>query len=143
MPQLAEADARLTIAALLLAGGVLSEGRRRYGSKDVWMCSIPAVWCWLLWDAAKARHPIHGAHPPIFAYLGESERDFSESRPNSDGKWAVGCLDAGLPILQYVHRDDRTSFLEAFVEMGKSERNILAANNAYLAEEACRILLDG
>ncbi|CAE7301556.1 unnamed protein product [Symbiodinium sp. CCMP2456] len=77
---------------------------------DVWMCSIPAVWCWLLWDAAKAHHRLHGAHPPIFAYL-------------------------GLPILQYVHRDDRTSFLEAFVEMGKSERNILAANNAYLAEE--------
>ena len=49
---------------------------------------------------------------------------------------------AGLPILQYVHRDDRTAFLEAFVEMSKSERNILAANNAYLAEEACRILLD-
>ena len=58
---------------------------------------------------------------------------------NSDRNVGSG---AGLPILQYVHRDDRTAFLEAFVEMSKSERNILAANNAYLAEEACRILLD-
>ena len=42
----------------------------------------------------------------------------------------------GLPILQYVPRDDRTRFLEGFVELGMDERNIVAANNAYLAEEA-------
>ncbi|CAE7707530.1 unnamed protein product [Symbiodinium pilosum] len=41
----------------------------------------------------------------------------------------------GLPILQYVPRDDRTRFLEGFVELGMDERNIVAANNAYLAEE--------
>ena len=45
-------------------------------------------------------------------------------------------MSAGLPILQYVHRDDRTAFLKAFVQMGKDERTIVAANNAYLAEEA-------
>ncbi|CAE7514041.1 RPL37A [Symbiodinium natans] len=73
---------------------------------DVWMCSIPAVWCRLLWDAAQWSR----ARPAIFAYL-------------------------GLPILQYVHRDDRTAFLKAFVQMGKDERTIVAANNAYLAEE--------
>ena len=64
------------VAALLLAaGGVLSEQGGCYSAKDVWMCSIPAVWCWLLWDAAKARHRAHtgdtGAQQKaIFAYLG-------------------------------------------------------------------------
>ena len=41
---------------------------------------------------------------------------------------------SGLPLLQYV-RDEREDFLHAFVEMGQHERNIVAANNAYLAEE--------
>ena len=44
---------------------------------------------------------------------------------------------SGLPLLQYV-RDGREDFLQAFVEMGQHERNIVAANNAYLAEQdAC------
>eukprot|EP00439_Symbiodinium_sp_Y106_P036533 s2264_g4.t1 len=77
---------------------------------DVWMCSIPAVWCWLLWDAAQAHPDALGRTTPIFAYL-------------------------GLPILQHVQRNERTAFLEAFVALGKNERNIMAANNAYLAEE--------
>lgn len=31
--------------------------------------------------------------------------------------------------------DERESFLTAFVEMAQNDRNIVAANNAYLAEE--------
>ena len=47
------------------------------------------------------------------------------------------CRATGLPLLQYV-RDGREDFLRAFVEMGQHERNIVAANNAYLAEQdAC------
>lgn len=76
---------------------------------DVWMCSIPAVWCRLLWDAALTLKSQNIAPKPIFAYL-------------------------GLPLLQYV-RDGREDFLRAFVEMGQHERNIVAANNAYLAEQ--------
>ena len=39
-------------------------------SKDVWMCSIPAVWCRLLWDAALTLKSQNIAPKPIFAYLG-------------------------------------------------------------------------
>ena len=44
-------------------------------------------------------------------------------------------LPSGLPILQHVRHDEREDFLYAFVEMAQHERNIVAANNAYLAEE--------
>ncbi|CAJ1351401.1 unnamed protein product, partial [Effrenium voratum] len=75
---------------------------------DVWMCSIPAVWCRLLWDAMSKF--TESPPKPIFAYL-------------------------GLPILQYVSRPEREDFLHAFVEMAQHEWTIVAANNAYLAEE--------
>ena len=74
------------------------------------MCSIPAVWCRLLWDASLALRSAGAAPKPIFAYL-------------------------GLPILQYVRYGERHDFLQSFVEMAQEERNIVAANNAYLAEE--------
>eukprot|EP00434_Breviolum_minutum_P029710 symbB.v1.2.026265.t1/scaffold2611.1/size89775/9 len=77
---------------------------------DVWMCSIPAVWCRLLWDAAMSLKSQNVPPKAIFAYL-------------------------GLPILQHVRHDEREDFLYAFVEMAQHERNIVAANNAYLAEE--------
>jgi len=76
---------------------------------DVWMCSIPAVWCRLLADAGRAPGAPKPARP-VFAYL-------------------------GLPILQYVARPEREEFLRAFVELAVDERNVIAANNAYLAEE--------
>eukprot|EP00933_Yihiella_yeosuensis_P033557 TRINITY_DN27235_c0_g1_i1.p1 TRINITY_DN27235_c0_g1~~TRINITY_DN27235_c0_g1_i1.p1 ORF type:complete len:687 (+),score=79.33 TRINITY_DN27235_c0_g1_i1:83-2143(+) len=76
---------------------------------DVWMCSIPAVWCRLLADAGFAENA-PTPRRPVFAYL-------------------------GLPILQYVKRDERQDFLQAFVRLARDERNIVAANNAYLAEE--------
>lgn len=76
---------------------------------DVWMCSIPAVWCQMLMDAAKASGSPQPTRP-IFAYL-------------------------GLPILQYVPDENRMSFLGAFKDMVLDERNIVVANNAYLAEE--------
>lgn len=76
---------------------------------DVWMCSIPAIWCRLLADASRADdapQPRRG----VFAYL-------------------------GLPILQYVRRDEREDFLHAFAELVLDERSIVVANNPYLAEE--------
>lgn len=76
---------------------------------DVWMCSIPAVWCRLLGDAAQAAGSPQ-PHKPIFAYL-------------------------GLPILQYVPQAERVQFLEAFAELVLDERNVVVANNPYLAEE--------
>ncbi|CAK9014604.1 U4/U6.U5 tri-snRNP-associated protein 1 (SNU66 homolog) (hSnu66) (Squamous cell carcinoma antigen recognized by T-cells 1) (SART-1) (hSART-1) (U4/U6.U5 tri-snRNP-associated 110 kDa protein) (allergen Hom s 1) [Durusdinium trenchii] len=45
------------------------------------------------------------------------------------------CAHGRLPLLQYVNVDERESFLTAFVEMAQNDRNIVAANNAYLAEE--------
>ena len=85
------------------------------------MCSIPAVWCRLLWDASLALRSAGVAPKPIFAYLGL-------------GAAVVAAL-AGLPILQYVSRVEREDFLRSFVDMAQEERNIVAANNAYLAEE--------
>ena len=136
-------------------------------SKDVWMCSIPAVWCRLLWDAALTLKSQKIAPKPIFAYLGRVSLVWfhgkSAGTPGvlhtfamnswgfpidfwfkqtlaghgvSDEAIAAGRL-SGLPLLQYV-RDGREDFLRAFVEMGQHERNIVAANNAYLAEQdAC------
>ena len=65
----------------------------------------------------------------------------SESRPVASLKYLEVLCRAtlqGLPILQHVQRHERSAFLEAFVALGKSERNIMAANNAYLAEEALK-----
>eukprot|EP00931_Biecheleriopsis_adriatica_P123432 TRINITY_DN98479_c0_g1_i1.p1 TRINITY_DN98479_c0_g1~~TRINITY_DN98479_c0_g1_i1.p1 ORF type:complete len:697 (+),score=140.47 TRINITY_DN98479_c0_g1_i1:48-2138(+) len=76
---------------------------------DVWMCSIPAVWCRLLADAGRSPDAPQ-PHRPVFVYL-------------------------GLPLLQYVKKDEREDFMHAFVEIGSDERNLVAANNAYLAEE--------
>merc|ERR1719491_1924464 len=52
---------------------------------DVWMCSIPAVWCQMLSDAAQSEGAPTPSRP-IFAYL-------------------------GLPILQYVPDENRMDFL--------------------------------
>lgn len=76
---------------------------------DVWMCSIPAVWCRLLFDAARSPGAPQPTKP-IFAYL-------------------------GLPLLQYTPSASRLDFLEAFRQMAVDERNIVVANNPYLAEE--------
>lgn len=76
---------------------------------DVWMCSIPAVWCRLLAEANAARG-LEEKQRPIFAYL-------------------------GLPILQYVVDEGRQEFLAAFAELVLDPRNIVVANNPYLSEE--------
>ena len=65
--------------------------------------------CRLLADTA-----VHASAPkprrPLFAYL-------------------------GLPILQYVKRDERLDFLGSLSSLIKDPRNIVVANNAYLSEE--------
>ena len=106
------------------------------------MCSIPAIWCWLLWDAAKSSA---ARSTPIFAYIGSLATHaaavaVAELRRHLHvvmwGACDASSRSAGLPVLQAVQQGEREQFLEALVTLGKSERNILVANNAYLAEEA-------
>eukprot|EP00929_Paragymnodinium_shiwhaense_P051972 TRINITY_DN26074_c0_g1_i1.p1 TRINITY_DN26074_c0_g1~~TRINITY_DN26074_c0_g1_i1.p1 ORF type:complete len:710 (+),score=117.28 TRINITY_DN26074_c0_g1_i1:76-2205(+) len=78
---------------------------------DVWMCSIPAIWCQLLADVGRGG--VGQSAPlakPIFVYL-------------------------GLPIHQYVGRDQRLTFLREFARLAEDPRSVVVANNAYLSEE--------
>lgn len=74
----------------------------------MWMCSIPAVWCQLLFDASLATLPEH--RKPIFSYL-------------------------GLLILQHVSPEDRMTFFQAFGQMVAEPKNIALCRNAYLSEQ--------